>query len=263
MPLDPLQPTAGRRRGVLRIVRDGACEPAWNMAVDEALLELATAPVLRLYGWRPHAVSLGWFQRLADFADLPAGTCVVRRLTGGGAIHHGDELTFALAVDANRLPDDLPTGYALVHDAAIAALAAIGVTARRVVAGHGLSARPSARWCFAEPGAGDVVVDDRKLLGSAQRRIARTRDGQPTRRVLHHGSLVLERPALTPFVAAAGDATSLDATRRQQLGDTFVERLAEALDLVPAAGALDVAEHALATQLRDQRYRRAEFTGQR
>lgn len=263
MPPAPLQPTAERRRGILRVVHDGAGEPAWNMAVDEALLELAAAPTLRLYGWQPHAVSLGWFQRLADFADLPADTCVVRRLTGGGAIHHGDELTFALAVDADLLPDDLPTGYALVHDAAIAALAAIGVAAHRLAAGPGPSARPSARWCFAEPGAGDVLAAGNKLLGSAQRRIARTRDGRPTRRVLHHGSLVLERPALTPFVAAAGDVRDLDPACRRLLADTFVARLAEALDLVPAAGALDAAELALATQLRDQRYRRAEFTGQR
>lgn len=233
------------------------------MAVDEALLELAAVPTLRLYGWQPHAVSLGWFQRLADFADLPPGTCVVRRLTGGGAIHHGDELTFALALDARLLPDDLPTGYALVHDAAIAALAAIGVAAIRLTDGHSQAARPSARWCFAEPGAGDVLAGGRKLLGSAQRRIARTRDGQPLRRVLHHGSLVLERPSLTPFVAAAADAGPLDATRRQRLADSFVQGIAEALDLIPASDALAEDELALATQLRDQRYRRAKFTGQR
>src|SRR5690606_25770546 len=156
---------------------------AWNMAADEALLQLGEAPALRLYGWRPHAVSLGYFQRFADFADLPATTPIVRRLTGGGAIHHGDELTFALVADADVLGSDIPASYRLVHDAAIAALAACGIDSHRQSQGDGLAARPTERWCFAEPGRDDVVTERGKLLGSAQRRIR-----QPRARVLHHGS---------------------------------------------------------------------------
>ena len=77
------------------------------MAVDSALLATATAPTLRLYAWQPHAVSLGYFQALSDFGDLPPGTPVVRRTTGGGAIFHGDELTYSLALDAIALPSGL------------------------------------------------------------------------------------------------------------------------------------------------------------
>ena len=73
------------------------------MAVDGALLALAEGPTLRLYGWRPHAVSLGYFQSLADFEQLPSDTPLVRRSTGGGAIHHGDELTYSLALGAAPL----------------------------------------------------------------------------------------------------------------------------------------------------------------
>ena len=62
---------------LLRVIRDEPAPAPWNMGVDEALLALATVPTLRLYGWSPHAVSLGYFQRYADFADVPAGTGMV------------------------------------------------------------------------------------------------------------------------------------------------------------------------------------------
>ena len=109
----------------LRVLVDAPAEAAWNMAVDGALLELAEGPTLRIYGWQPHAVSLGYFQKIADFADLPKGTSIVRRTTGGGAIHHGDELTFSLALPASLLPSDIAESYAVLHDAIVRALAAI------------------------------------------------------------------------------------------------------------------------------------------
>ena len=111
----------------LRLLEDGALPPALNMAVDEALLYGAKTPTLRLYGWRPHAVSLGYFQQRADFDDLPPQTVVTRRLTGGGAIDHGDELTYSLALDAELLPVDIDASYVLLHDAVVAALTAAGV----------------------------------------------------------------------------------------------------------------------------------------
>jgi lipoate-protein ligase A len=240
----------------LRWLRDAPCDAAWNMAVDEALLLEGGEPVLRCYGFAPHAVSLGYFQRFADFADLPPGTPIVRRLTGGGAIHHGDELTFALALDASLLPRDVAASYALLHDAVLAALAAFGCRATRLPAGHGQAARPVERWCFAEPGRDDLVTPRGKLLGSAQRRIQR-----PRPRVLHHGSLVLRRPALTPFVAAAEDqAAGLD---RDGLAEALARELAAALRLELVSSGLTAAEQALAARLRDQRYGDPAFTAQR
>lgn len=233
----------------LRVIRDGDGPAAWNMAVDEALLQLAATPTLRLYGWRPHAVSLGWFQRWADFADLPAGLDVVRRLTGGGAICHGDELTFSLALDAELLPRDVTASYALLHDAAVAALADVGVASERLAGGKPAGARPRERWCFAEPGDGDLVTPAGKLLGSAQRRVR-----APRPRVLHHGSLVLRRPGLTPFVAAVADAREPDGALRARLADSLVDRLATALRLPAVAGGLDDAERAMASTLAQSRY---------
>jgi len=239
----------------LRVIRDGDGPAAWNMAVDEALLHAATTPTLRLYGWRPHAVSLGWFQRWVDFADVPAGIDMVRRLTGGGAIYHGDELTFSLALDADLLPRDVAASYELLHDAAVAALADVGVASRRLAGGQPVGARPRERWCFAEPGAGDLVTPAGKLLGSAQRRVR-----APRSRVLHHGSLVLRRPDLTPFVAAVADAREPDAALRARLADALVDRLAVALDLPAVASGLAADEHAMATALTRSRYGDSAFT---
>ena len=236
-----------RRR--LRVLRDPPAAAAWNMAVDEALLRLGTEPTLRLYGWQPHAVSLGWFQHFADFADLPPGTPIVRRLTGGGAIHHGDEITFALALAAELLPREVASSYRLLHDAVVAALAACGISCERLAHGHTAAARPADRWCFAEPGRDDLVTARGKLLGSAQRRVR-----QPRPRVLHHGSLVVDAPSLTPFVAAIADARQPDAGLRTHLHDQLVRELAAALDLEPVAGALTPAERALARRLQHERY---------
>jgi len=125
----------------LRLILDEACPGAVNMARDEALLDAVAArtapPTLRCYGWREPTISLGYFQAFADHEALPppaGGLPVVRRMTGGGAILHDLELTYAIA-----LPIDhawLATGgnalYVLVHESMIRA---IGGTAR--LAGRG------------------------------------------------------------------------------------------------------------------------------
>ncbi|MBL8729957.1 MAG: lipoate--protein ligase family protein [Planctomycetes bacterium] len=237
---------------------DGAADASWNMAVDEALLTAGDRATLRFYGWSPHAVSLGWFQRWTDFADVPADVAVVRRLTGGGAIHHGDEVTFSLTCDAAVLPGDIAASYRLLHDAAVAAMRRLGVPCSRLDAGAHQQARPDQRWCFAVPGRDDVVTARGKLLGSAQRR---TRAPRP--RILHHGSIVLRRPALTPFTAALADAIDDDPATVERLRAALTTGIADALDLIPAPGTLSPAEHALATHLQATRYRDPAFVRRR
>lgn len=224
------------------------------MAVDEALLRCADAPTLRLYGWSPHAVSIGYFQKWADFADLPPSTPIVRRLTGGGAIHHGDEVTFSLVVDAGLLPRDVAASYRSLHDAAIEALRDVGVRGSRHLDGPSVGARPTERWCFAAPCRDDVVTAEGKLLGSAQRRIA-----APRARVLHHGSLVVRRPMLTPFVAATADQTPCSGDFVARLQQALCRRIAAALSLEPEQGELSHRERSLAAELSATRYRDPEF----
>jgi len=94
-----------------RCLRSGPGAPAFNLACDEALLASRDAPpVLRFYAWSPAALSLGRFQPDAPFREPArrAGAVLVRRPTGGGAIHHDDELTFALVATPGQ--DGYPAG---------------------------------------------------------------------------------------------------------------------------------------------------------
>ncbi len=248
----------GASSGSLRLLLDEPAPAAWNMAVDEALLQRASTPTLRLYGWRPHAVSLGYFQRAGDFADLPPGTTIVRRLTGGGAIWHGDEITFALVIAPHLLADDVIGGYRLLHDAAVRALADEGFACERLEHGAPQHARPRERWCFAAPGQDDLVTPRGKLLGSAQRRVR-----QPEPRVLHHGSLVVRRPESTPFVAALEDSRAVSAEAMTELRWALAREFAAALRLTLADGSLTADERECAIRLEEARYGDPTFLASR
>ena len=244
----------GGLRPVLRWLDTGAQHPTLNMGLDEALL-CGDASTLRFYGWSPPGLSLGYFQSSADFGDVPGDHVVVRRLTGGGAIYHDREITFALTIDADLLPPSIPASYTLVHEAIARALRAHGVEARHDP-GEGCSgqARPSEPWCLAEPGPHDLV--DRsglKLLGSAQRRI-RT----PRARVLHHGSLVLAAPAAAPPCGAIGEDLDTSGLRRG-----IATELASALEMQLNAEKLTPEETAAARDLAAERYANDEFTHRR
>lgn len=94
----------------MKLLKTGFSDAYLNMGIDEALMKTSPEPVLRLYGWKPHAVSIGYFQGLEEEVDLDAckrhGVDVVRRVTGGGAVFHADELTYSFVTrefDANIL----------------------------------------------------------------------------------------------------------------------------------------------------------------
>jgi hypothetical protein len=188
-------------------------------------------------------VSLGWFQP-GPFADVPGRHHVVRRLTGGGAIYHGDELTFALALDAACCPATSPSSYQRIHAAVARALASVGVETRLLGASSGPQhARPRAPWCFAEAGAFDLVLAStgRKVVGSAQRRIR-----LPHPRLLHHGSIVLRAPQPTPFCGAVAECVDPRAVETQ-LAAQLARELGAALGLVVEHTEATQAESAAAT----------------
>lgn len=181
---------AADRAAPWRLLIDPPQAPAWNMAVDEALLDgwrAGDPPIVRLYGWSPAALSLGRFQA-ADELVCPPGAVVVRRLSGGAAIHHRpDEVTYALVAPYALFDPPRPrTAYLAVHAALTGALRELGVPAPDG-AGEG-SRVPRALprgLCFASATAEDLVVGGRKLIGSAQRRRGAV--------FLQHGSLPLSR----------------------------------------------------------------------
>lgn len=215
------------------------------MGLDEALLTEAGVPTLRLYGWSPAAISLGRFQTPAVLTPLAEGTVIVRRITGGGAIHHADEITFALVLEAAHLPGSIAASYDLLHRAIARALATVGVPAACAGGGGAGTARPGEPWCFREPSCFDLVLPDgRKILGSAQRRVRR-----PRSMILHHGSLPLTTPPLTPWCGAVGDFVDAIANA-DRLRAAIVDEIAAALQLTPIEAPLTNPElrraHALA-----------------
>jgi lipoate-protein ligase A len=218
-----------------RWIRSGALPGGRNMAIDETLLlaEPAPRPCLRLYRWRPWTLSLGWFQRVSrDEIEpfLAAGHGVTRRATGGGAIFHGDELTYSLVLPADdpRLPASVADSYHWIHGAVAAALAECGVAARP--RGDAPAAEgPDPFFCFARTAAIDLVAGGRKLVGSAQRR---TRTA-----VLQHGSIPLTAtvgaPGATSVADASGRAADADALEAA-MGAAF----ARLLDAAPEPSAM-------------------------
>lgn len=154
---------------------------AMNMAIDEALLETAAAPSLRVYDWQKPSLSFGYFGRFADVAADEPQRDIVRRWTGGGIVFHGTDLTYSLVLPsavASRFRSSRLV-YAEVHGAIRQALAA-----RLPVALASSTAPRVSEACFANAVESDVISNGRKIAGAAQRR---TRAG-----LLHQGSIQCE-----------------------------------------------------------------------
>lgn len=151
----------------IRVLETGYNNAALNMAIDEALIEnIGDAPILRIYGWRPAAVSIGYFQSIKEEVDLEKcskiGVDVVRRLTGGGAVLHEFELTYSFIT--KQYPQNIMESYRWICEAIVVSINRLGFDASFVP-------------------LNDIVVQGKKVSGSAQTR----RNGV----LLQHGTLLL------------------------------------------------------------------------
>ncbi|MBC8100334.1 MAG: lipoate--protein ligase family protein [Armatimonadetes bacterium] len=173
-----------------RFILDGNLSGASNMATDDAILDAVAEgdapPTLRLYGWSPPCLSLGYGQALSDvdFARLAERRWgLVRRPTGGKAILHTDELTYSLALPSDHpiASGDIVASYRRISQALLWALTALGIQPQSS-AMQNLPKKPGAV-CFETPSHYEITVGGRKLIGSAQ---VRRKTG-----VLQHGSLPL------------------------------------------------------------------------
>src|SRR5437764_9152119 len=175
-----------------RLLLDKPSSGAWNMAVDEVLLDGVAAgtapPTLRFYEWTPACLSLGYFQPF-DVVDLDGcralGVEVVRRPTGVRAILHDRELTYSFALPASVLGHDggvLPSYYRLSL-ALQEGLRRLRLPATLAPESAGSSAAHGPV-CFDRPSAHEILLQGRKLVGSAQMR----RGGG----LLQHGSILIE-----------------------------------------------------------------------
>ena len=194
-----------------RLILDPPASGVWNMAVDEALLDAAAGqadqdliPTLRFYEWSEPTLSLGYFQRVEDrHQHAPSAECaLVRRSTGGGAILHHRELTYSLVWPAtDRFSARAQSLYDTVHEALIGCLAARGITAEmNGPLGNQVQAEQPFL-CFQRRAAGDVLIGQDKIAGSAQRRLKGA--------VLQHGSVLLEGSPHAPELPGIKELTGV------------------------------------------------------
>ena len=178
-----------------RLIQTLGAPPNFNMALDEALLEIGGAPTLRLYTWSPDTLSLGYFQKYAEVPGIAQASHVVRRITGGGAIHHAGELTFSLTTHKSDpiYHGNVGDSYQRVHAAVMRALAAVGVEAELRAESALASDQSGTGMCFHHSTPLDIAWGGRKGVGSAQRRRGE--------RVLHHGSIKLQSTPLEGEIA--------------------------------------------------------------
>jgi lipoate-protein ligase A len=196
-----------------RLLRTAPASGAWNMAVDEAILEAVgreTVPAtLRLYSWQPACLSLGYAQPSEDVdqeALRKRGWELVRRPTGGKAILHTDEITYSVIGPEHdeRLSGGVLESYLKLSQALIRTLGNLNISAESVERPAGarnstdrqaadnaterdfFTERASEQnpVCFEVPSTYEITIQGRKIIGSAQ---ARRKEG-----VLQHGSLPLQ-----------------------------------------------------------------------
>ena len=171
------------------MIVDGPRSGADNMAIDEALLEDAVRSgrvVLRLYRWDPPALSFGRNEPIAELYDLDLiarrGIATVRRPTGGKAVWHEHEVTYAVAAPVAEF-GSLRGAYVQIHRRLAEALASIGVPATIAPAQPPIRPTADLTSCFARPVGGEILARGRKLVGSAQVRRSNA--------FLQHGSILL------------------------------------------------------------------------
>jgi lipoate-protein ligase A len=164
------------------------------MAADEAIFlqsrDRASPPTIRFYTWLAPAVSIGYFQQVDRDIDLSA--CrkkfidIVRRPTGGKAVFHGHDLTYAVVGHERRdgFPADILGTYQMISRCLIRGLHELGIEAHMAEAGRKTAEMSAEASCFSAPSRYELLVKGRKICGSAQVRSHGA--------FLQHGSLLLE-----------------------------------------------------------------------
>jgi len=158
-----------------RLLLTGASTAARNMAIDRAVLVSNSngkvPPTVRFFAWKPSAISIGYFQSLEDEVDLDVcrdlGVDYVRRVTGGGAVYHEDELTYSIVIPEShkKIPKNIMESYGCICRAVMKGLENIGIDSEY---------KP----------INDIITNGKKISGNAQTRKMKT--------VLQHGTILTD-----------------------------------------------------------------------
>ncbi|MCM3389924.1 lipoate--protein ligase family protein [Ureibacillus chungkukjangi] len=196
-------------------INSGPCSPSYNMALDEALLDLHSQgeipPVIRFYEWNPATLSIGYFQSAEKDIDLEIikeqKLGFVRRPTGGRAVLHESELTYSIIV--NEQYPDMPAGvteaYRVLSEGLLLGFQNLGLDAYFSIPDTEEKQqdlkKPKSAVCFDAPSWYELVVEGKKVAGSAQTRQKGV--------ILQHGAILLdldEEKLLSVFKFSSAEA---------------------------------------------------------
>lgn len=177
-------------------INTGSHDPYYNMAMDEALLNFVSRgeidPVVRFYTWNPATLSVGYFQRLKKEIDIDKvkekGFGLVRRQTGGRGVLHDKELTYSVIVPESHpnMPSTITEAYRVISKGLLEGFKLLGFDAYfaipRSKEEREKLKQPRSAVCFDAPSWYELVVEGRKIAGSAQTRQKGV--------ILQHGSLL-------------------------------------------------------------------------
>ena len=177
-------------------INTGSHDPYYNMAMDEALLNFVSRgeidPVVRFYTWNPATLSVGYFQRLKKEIDIDKvnekGFGLVRRQTGGRGVLHDKELTYSVIVSEENpnMPSTVTEAYRVISEGLLEGFKLLGFEAYfaipRSKEEREKLKQPRSAVCFDAPSWYELVVEGRKIAGSAQTRQKGV--------ILQHGSLL-------------------------------------------------------------------------
>ncbi|WP_313798307.1 biotin/lipoate A/B protein ligase family protein [Cytobacillus sp.] len=183
---------------VWRFIDSGAGSPSFNMALDEALLDWNSVgkipPVIRFYGWNPATLSIGYFQKVEKEIDMEQvkahGLGFVRRPTGGRGVLHEHELTYSVIVSEEHpdMPKTVTEAYRVISEGILKGFHHLGMDAYfavpKTAEERNSLKNPRSAVCFDAPSWYELVVEGRKVAGSAQTRQKGV--------ILQHGSILLD-----------------------------------------------------------------------
>ena len=179
-------------------IDSGFSSPSYNMALDEALLEWHSegkiAPTIRFYGWDPPTLSIRYFQKVEKEIDMDAvkrhGLGFVRRPTGGRGVLHDKELTYSVIVSEEhpKMPKTVTEAYRVISEGILQGFRLLGLEAYFAIPKTDEEKQhlknPRSSVCFDAPSWYELVVEGRKVAGSAQTRQKGV--------ILQHGSILLD-----------------------------------------------------------------------
>ncbi|MED3571664.1 biotin/lipoate A/B protein ligase family protein [Cytobacillus praedii] len=270
---------------VWRFIDSGAGSPSFNMALDEALLDWNSEgkipPVIRFYGWNPATLSIGYFQKVEKEIDMEQvkahGLGFVRRPTGGRGVLHEHELTYSVIVSEEHpdMPKTVTEAYRVISEGILKGFHHLGMDAYfavpRTTEERDSLKNPRSAVCFDAPSWYELVVEGRKVAGSAQTRQKGV--------ILQHGSILLDLDEDKLFSlfkypsdrvkermqkafknkAVAINEISKERITLEQAKEAFMKGFAEGLNIELEPYELSAEELAYVNKIAKERYEQDEW----